>query len=88
MIFFNKEEVYFGYSMEDFSKVRSILNREGIKYTHKIIDPSGQWFGPGTSRGNFGSFGMNKNYEKQYVVSVKIKDAENAKFFVHSVLHS
>ena len=59
--------------MEELSKVRAILKREGIKYSYKVIDPSGQWLGPGTSRGNFGSIGMNKNYEKQYVVSVKKK---------------
>lgn len=58
--------------MEEFSKVRAILNKECIKYTYKVIDPSGQWFGTGTSKGNFGSIGMNKYYEKQYVVSVKI----------------
>lgn len=87
MFFFNKEDVYSGYSMEELAKVRAILKREGIKYTYKVIDPSGQWVGPGTSRGNFGSIGMNKNYEKQYVVSVKKKDAENAKYFVHKVLH-
>lgn len=88
IFFFNKEDVYKGFSMEELSKVRDILKREGIKYTYKVIDPSGQWLGTGTKRGNFGSFGMNKNYEKQYVVSVRKKDAENAKYFIHSVLHS
>ncbi len=53
--------------MEELSKVRAILEIEGIKYTCKVIGPSG------TSRGNFGSIGMNKNFEKQYVVSVKKK---------------
>ncbi|MGG0666672.1 hypothetical protein ABE042_21575 [Viridibacillus arvi] len=65
MLFFNKEVVYIGYSIEELSKVRAILKREGIDYTYKVIDPSGQWVGPGTTRGNFGSFGMNKKYEKQ-----------------------
>ena len=88
MFFFNKEDVYIGYSMEELAKVREILKREGIKYTYKVNDSSGQWLGNGTSRGNFGSFGRNKNYEKQYVVSVKKKDAENAKYFIHNVLHS
>ncbi|MEH7385816.1 hypothetical protein V7147_10450 [Bacillus sp. JJ1521] len=88
MVFFNKEDVYIGFSLEELSKVRAILEREGIKYTYITNDPSGKWVGPGTSRGNFGSFGMDKNYEKQYVVSVKKRDAENAKYFVQSVLHS
>lgn len=88
MFFFNKEEVYIGYSMEEFSKVRGILKSKGIKYTYKVIDHSTQWRGNGTTRGNFGSIGMNKNYEKHYVVSVKKKEAENAKYFIHSILHS
>lgn len=82
MFFFNKVDVYIGYSLEELSKVRGVLGRESIKYTYKVIDHSGH-----TSSGNFGSFGMNKNYEKQYVVSVKKKDSENAKYFIHSVLH-
>ena len=53
--------------MEELSKVENHLEIEGIKYTCKVIGPSG------TSRGNFGSIGMNKNFEKQYVVSVKKK---------------
>ena len=88
MFFFNKEDVYLGYSVEDFSKVRSALRREGIKYSVKVIDPSGNWMGAGTSRGTFGSSGMNQNFEKQYVVSVKKKDAEQAMYFVHRALHS
>ncbi len=88
MIFFNKEEVYVGYSMEECSKVRRILKSKNIKCTYKVIDLSDRWLGQGTTRGNFGSFGMNKNYEKQYVVSVKKKDAENAKYYIHSGLSS
>lgn len=88
MCFFNKEDVYIEFSMEELSLVRAILEREGIKSTYKTIDPSGKWLGPGTSRGNFGSFGINKNYEKQYVVSARKKDAGNAKYFINSLLHS
>lgn len=29
MFFFNKEDVYIGFSMEELSKVRAILEREG-----------------------------------------------------------
>lgn len=60
-----------------------MLNRK-----NKTIDSSRQWLGPGTSKGKFESFKMNQNFEKQYVVSVRKKDAENAKYFIHRVLHS
>lgn len=88
MFFFNKEEVYMGYSMGEFSKVRTILESEGIKYVFKVINPSGKWLGTDTSRGNFGNSGLNKNYERQYVVAVKKKDVENAKFLIHRFLYS
>lgn len=88
MFFFNKEEIYSGYSLDELSKVRAALNREGIKYDYKVVDPSVQWLGPGTKRGNYGSFGMNTKYEKQYIVSVKKKDAESAKYFVDKALRS
>ena len=88
MIFFlNKEDVYIGYSIEELSKVRRIISQEGIKYTYKVINHSGQWLRRGTIRGNFGSYGMNMAYERQYVVSVKKKDYEKAKYLVNSVLH-
>jgi len=86
MFLFNKEEVYIGYSMEELSKVRRILENEGIKYTYKVINRSGQWSGRGTTRGHFGSVGMNMDYEKQYVVSVKKKEFEKAKYLVNNVL--
>ncbi|MDP4085534.1 MAG: hypothetical protein Q8934_13100 [Bacillota bacterium] len=87
MLFFGREDIYIGYSINEFSKVRGILESKGIKYTYKVINQSEQWLGQGTLRGNFGSIGMNKSYEKQYVISVKKKDSENAIFWVNSVLH-
>jgi len=84
MFLFNKEEVYIGYSIKELSKVRGILEKEGIKYTYKIINCSGS----DTARRNFGSFGMNMDYEKQYVVSVKKIDCEKAKYLVNMTLHT
>jgi len=88
MFLFNQEEVYIGYSMKELSMVRDVLSREGIKYKYKVIDSSGEWLVPGTSRGRFGSFKVDQNFEKQYVVSVRKKDAVNAKHLVNNALHS
>lgn len=84
---FNKESVYIGYSLEELAKVRYVLNREGIKHSYRVVNRSGQWLGPGSRRGRFGSFGMNMKYEKQYTVYVHKKDVEKAKYLVNSVLH-
>jgi hypothetical protein len=81
MCFF-KEDVYIGYSMGDLAKVRQALANEGIKYSYKVLDQSGQ------KRGNSGSMGMNMDYSKQYTVSVKRKDFEQASYLVNRALHS
>lgn len=87
MFYFIKEDVYVGYSMKELAMVREVLTREGIKYNYKVIDTSGEWSGPGTSRGRFGSSKTDPELEKQYIVSVRKKDAVNAKHLVHSVLY-
>jgi len=87
MFLFDKEDVYIGYSMGELSKIREILEKESIKYTYKVINHSGQWLGRGMTRGNFGSVGMNRDYERQYVISVKKNNCDKAKYIVNKVLH-
>lgn len=82
MFLFNKEDVYMGYSIEELSRVRDILQSEGIKYSYKVINHSGK----DVTRRNFGSYGMNMNYEKQYVVTVKRNCYEKATYLVQKVL--
>lgn len=87
MCFF-KEDVYIGYSLADLAKVRQALVNEGIKYSYKVVDHSGQWAGRGTIRGQYGSGGLNMDYTRQYTVSVKRKDFEEASYIVNKALHS
>jgi len=87
MFVFNKESVYVGYSLDELLKVRKALEQEGIKYSYKVKNHSGQWMARGTRRGRFGSFGMNMNYERQYAVYVHRKDFEEAKYLVNKALH-
>jgi hypothetical protein len=87
MFFFNKEDIYIGFLMEELTKVKEILESKGIKYTYKVINHSGQWLGRGTTRQTVGNVGINSDYENQYVVSVRKKDSETARYWVNSVLH-
>lgn len=82
MCFF-KKEVYIGYSLVDLAKVRGILKQEGIKYSYNVNSQLDR----GGSRGHHGSLGINMNYERLYIVSVKRKDYEKAKYLVNKVLH-
>ncbi|HOQ10596.1 MAG TPA: hypothetical protein PLG09_10780 [Syntrophomonadaceae bacterium] len=84
---FLKEDVYVGYSLEDLAKVRQALANAGIKYSYKVFDHSGQWAGRGTYRGRYGSMGLNMKYTKQYTVSVRRKDYEQASYLVNKALH-
>lgn len=81
MFLFNKEDVYIGYSIEEFYQIRHVLQSKGIKYRYKVINHSAH------RRGHSGSFGINPDYERQYVVSVKKDDYEEAKHIVDTVLH-
>jgi len=78
---FGKETVYLGYSIEKLSRVRQILEQNGIKYNYSVTDHGGQLLDPvrGTARSAFGSAGMDAGYEKQYEVKVGKKDSETAK---------
>ena len=87
MFYFNKEDVYIGYSIKELSKVRNILEKEGIKYSQKVVNHSGQWSRLGTRRSRSGSYGMNIDYEKQYTVYVHRKDFEKAKHLINRALH-
>lgn len=81
MLLFNKEDVYIGYSIEDLSKVINVLKENNIKYTHRVISNSRR---NGRRTGNFG---INKDFEIQYTVSVNKKDKEEAEYFINKALH-
>ena len=87
MLWFNKINVYMGYSLKEFSKTREILAQQKIPYTYKIVDHSQEQTGRGTIRGNFGSFGTNKDYEKLYYVFVKKDDFEKAQYLIDGQIH-
>lgn len=82
IFFFNKEDVYIGYSMDEVSKIINILNENNIKYTHKVMKnlKSSEQFG-------LERYGMNMDYETQYTISVNQSDSEKAKYLVNKVLH-
>ncbi len=71
-----------GYSLKVFTQVREALEQNGIKYKYRILNRSGAWDGRGFGRVNFGSAGLNMQFEHQYIISVKRDDAEKAKNLV------
>jgi hypothetical protein len=79
---FNKEDVYIGYSLDEVSKIIGILNKNNIKYTHRVINNL-----KSSERFSLERVGANVDYETQYTISVKQSDCDQAKYLVNKVLH-
>ncbi|PHV72076.1 hypothetical protein CS063_00940 [Sporanaerobium hydrogeniformans] len=68
--FWNRKEIYMGYSMVDFIEIRNILSIHQIRHTYKILCPFG---GSGRRRV---SFGVNPDFSHMYYIYIHIKDYE------------
>ena len=80
---FNKEDIYIGYSIEEVSKIISILRENNIEYKHKELKLLSS-----DEKYSLRSIGINKDYETQYTISVKESDSEKAKYLMNKVLYS
>lgn len=69
---FSKREIYTGYSFEQFSNIRNLLNDHNIKHKWKIVDSYSSWLGLRTDRSHFGSIGT--DHSKQYMIYVHKDD--------------
>lgn len=83
MFLFNKKEVYMGYSIEEVSKVISILMENNIEYEKKLINLL-----KSDERFTLRRVGLNMNYTTQYVIYVKKCDYEKTKYIIDKLLHS
>lgn len=73
MLFWNRVEIYCGYSLRDFSELRDCLNTKGISYDYKLINGS-------NNRTRFGSLGLNPKFKTMYYLYVHRKDYDQAMF--------
>lgn len=73
--------------MAHVATVRYALEIEGINYSSKIKNLTWDWAGH-RSRVDFGSFGVDPNYERQYVIYVRKRDMAEAEYVIRRVLHS
>jgi hypothetical protein len=83
MIFFwNRAEIYFGYSLQEQARIRLQLANEHIPFRVKVVDQAAQTMGRGTTRGNFGSAFVNDEFTKQYYIYVNKADIEKARLAI------
>ncbi len=72
MWFWNRREVYNGFSLKMQAEVREILKANNIKYDYRIININN------SGRSRTGNFGINRDYETEYYIYVSKKDYEFA----------
>lgn len=90
MLFFNRVEIYSGFSIREFSELKNALAVDGIKYDYKMIDRStGGWrVNPNRS---YIPNGVDPRNAVQYSLYVHHKDYERAMYLTsnrHLQLHT
>lgn len=76
---FNRRNVYNGFDMKEFNRIRDMLDLHHIHYTYHVNNRLGQWAGEGTIRGRTGNIGMKSEETYQYELFVHRREWENAK---------
>jgi hypothetical protein len=73
MLFWNKVEIYNGYSLEEFSQLRNTLAAAKIQYDYKLIDrnKSGDF---NIVKSGYGSLGSKPDLVTRYYLYVHQKD--------------
>lgn len=71
IIFWNRNEVYTGFSMKRFGEVRNILSANGIKYTYKVVNRN-------SNRSRTGTLGEKSQMAYEYYIYVHKNDYANA----------
>ena len=77
IMFWNRNEVYTGFSMKRFSEVRDILSSNGIKYTYKVVNRNNS-SGFDSNRAHTGTLGEKSQLAYEYYVYVHKDDYDNA----------
>ena len=85
IMFWNRKEVYVGFSMKSFGEIRDILSANGIKYTYKVININSSST-IGSSRVSLGSLGEKPQLAYEYYVYVNKNDYDNAYGIINQYL--
>ncbi|MDF2883568.1 MAG: hypothetical protein K0R54_4125 [Clostridiaceae bacterium] len=77
IMFWNRKEVFMGYSLHKLREVRDILYENKIKYDYRIVNPKGPYLFS-SRRARIGTYGEKKEYSPTYYVYVHKNDYEYA----------
>lgn len=79
---FGWEEVYMGFTMEDFARARDAVARAGLPHKRRLFAHAGAWLGRGRVRHSSAIIGSHTDYAKQYRLFVRKQDAEQARYLI------
>ncbi len=83
---FGWEEVYMGFSMDDYIKARDAIESEGIAYKRKLFAHAGAWLGRGRVQQSRAIFGNHTDFSKQYRLFVRRENAEQARYLIRRAM--
>lgn len=84
MIFiWNRKEVYNGFSIDDFNRIKDILSEREIKYDFRTVNRTTSSAFDST-RGRIGSMGENLKYSYEYYIYVNKNDYDDAIFIINN----
>lgn len=81
-MFFSPETLYLGNSLQEFNRIRNLLDVQKIRYKYTVIDHSNEWVGHNTVRGMGGRGLPGEENRIQYEILVKRKDHEKASYLI------
>jgi hypothetical protein len=79
MWFWNRIEIYSGFSLKEFSDLRDALIAADIRYDYRQVDRNSS-AAFSSNRARFGTLGQNSKFTIQYYLYVHRKDYEHAMF--------
>ncbi|HZJ76532.1 MAG TPA: hypothetical protein VFC70_02375 [Oscillospiraceae bacterium] len=79
---FNRKELCIVFSMKEQGDIREILSKNNIDYYVKTINRMSPSPFSGGARGRRGSFGINMDWNYQYVFYVHKKDYDTARYII------
>lgn len=86
ILLWNRKEIYNGFSIAEFNKLKDILSTNGIKYDFKTVNRSTASVFD-VSRGRTGSMGENLKYSYEYYIYVNKDNYDEAVFAINNYKH-
>lgn len=81
ILLWNRREIYNGFSLYEFNRIRDILIAKGINYDFKMVNRTTSSVFD-TTRSRIGSYGENNKYSNEYYVYVHKNDYDEAVYMI------